>query len=177
VAAPAAGRAIARFFPMPRRLLHATLPFLGLAVLWVLFTDTLRTSELMVGIPAAALATLAMESVRSETHPRFLPRVKWIVEFWRIPFQIAADCRLITRAMARLLFTNDHRTGTFESVPFPARGRDAQSVAKRALAILYTTLPPNTIVIGIDRKRDVMLIHRLEPTGGPGITPALESNA
>jgi multisubunit Na+/H+ antiporter MnhE subunit len=131
--------------------------FAVLFCVWLLFVDRLAWSETLVGIGAAALAATGAEVVRGQEHPRFLPRAAWIVEFWRLPGQILRDC-------AHLLLNLLHRrTGRFLTVAFRAGGADAHSVARRALAIMYTTLPPNTIVIGIDRKRHVMLLHMLEP--------------
>ncbi|HEY1336240.1 MAG TPA: hypothetical protein VGF59_01960, partial [Bryobacteraceae bacterium] len=86
-----------------------------------------------------------------------------------IPMQIVRDCGLLIGKLARMMFRNDRRTGSFEEAVFRACGSGVHAVAQRALATLYTTLPPNTIVIGIDRKHGAMLIHRLIPTGEPDV--------
>jgi multisubunit Na+/H+ antiporter MnhE subunit len=127
-----------------------------LFILWLLFVVQLTPHELLVGVGAAALAASATEAVRGCEHPRFLPHIEWIIQSWRLPFEIIRDCALLVRNLF------DGRPGRFESIPFQARGEDARAVARRALAIFYTTLPPNTFVIGIDRRRNVILLHRLE---------------
>lgn len=127
-----------------------------LFVFWLLFVDSLASHELAVGAAACVLAATATEAVRGTQHPRFLPHLRWLLASWRLPGQILRDCVLLVRNLF------DHRRGRFESIPFDAGGADARSVARRALAIFYTTLPPNTIVIGIDRRRNSMLLHRLE---------------
>jgi multisubunit Na+/H+ antiporter MnhE subunit len=127
-----------------------------LYVLWLLFVVQLQPHELLVGLPAAALAASATEAVRGCEHPHFLPHIQWIIRSWRLPFEILRDCALLIRNLF------DGRPGRFEVLSFEAGGDDARSVAKRALATFYTTLPPNTVVIGIDRRRNVMLLHRLE---------------
>ena len=162
---------------MAARLLHGCSVFASLLVLWLLFVDTLRWSEIVAGVGAAALAAVAMESVRDETHPHFLPHARWIFEFGTIPVQILHDCWLLIGKLGRMLFARDRRTGQFEGARFEARGRDAHSAARRALATFYTTLPPNTIVIGIDRARGEMLIHRLVPTGEPDVPRLTEGRA
>jgi hypothetical protein len=124
--------------------------------LWLLFVAQLARHELLVGAAAVALAASATEAVRGCEHPRFLPHVQWLLRAWRLPFEILRDCALLVRNLF------DRRTGRFEEAPFQAGGDDAHSVAHRALGIFYTTLPPNTVVIGIDRRRNVMLLHRLE---------------
>jgi multisubunit Na+/H+ antiporter MnhE subunit len=127
-----------------------------LFVLWLLFVAQLASHELLVGAGATVLAASATEAVRGCEHPRFLPHIQWIIRSWRLPFEILRDCALLIRNLF------DGRTGHLEALPFDAQGDDARAVARRALAIFYTTLPPNTVVIGIDRRRNVMLLHRLE---------------
>jgi len=127
-----------------------------LFALWLLFVSQLQAHELIVGAAAVALAASATEAVRGCEHPRFLPHIEWLIRSWRLPFEILRDCVLLVRNVF------DGRPGHFEMVPFEAGGDDAHAVARRALATFYTTLPPNTVVIGIDRRRHVMLLHRLE---------------
>jgi len=50
-------------------------------------------------------------------------------------------------------------------VPIEAGGDDARAVAHRTLETFYRTLPPNSIVIGIDRERGEILMHVLESGG------------
>jgi multisubunit Na+/H+ antiporter MnhE subunit len=129
-----------------------------LYVLWLLFVAQLAPHDLLVGIAAAALGASATEAVGGCEHPRFLPHVEWLIRSWRLPFEILRDCGLLIRNLF------DGRPGHSETPRFEAGGDDARSVARRALATFYTTLPPNTVVIGIDRPRHTMLLHRLEGT-------------
>jgi hypothetical protein len=138
------------------RILHWLAEAALLFGLWLLFVAQLARHELLVGAAAVVLAASATEAVRGCEHPRFLPHVQWLVRAWRLPFEILRDCALLVRNLF------DRRTGRFEELPFQAGGDDAHAVAHRALGIFYTTLPPNTVVIGIDRRRNVMLLHRLE---------------
>jgi|SRR5579883_1531860 len=127
-----------------------------LFLVWLVFVDQLQPHELIAGAAASAVAAAATEAVRGAQHPRFLPHRRWLLESWRLPEQILRDCVLLVRNLF------DGRPGHLERIPFDAGGPDAHSVARRALNIFYTTLPPNTIVIGIDRRRNHMLVHRLE---------------
>ncbi len=132
--------------------------FLALLGLWFLFVDQLKLSELLVGLGASALAATAAEAVRGQEHPHFLPDLGQLKEAWRLPGRILTDTWLVTLKLVR----RGPSTGSFHALPFDARGNDGRAVARRALAILYSTLPPNSIVIGIDRKRNEMLVHTLE---------------
>ena len=129
--------------------------FLVLFVLWLLFVSELKLSESLAGVGAAALAATATEAVRGCEHPRFFPDVSWILRFGRVPIRILSDCWLLVRTLG------SRDTGTFQSIDFPAGGNDARAVARRALGTLYETLPPGSVVIGIDRQRNRMLLHLL----------------
>ncbi len=148
---------------MLTRALYWSVGFAVLLCVWLLFTTTLAWSETVVGVAAAALAATGTEAVRGAEHPRFLPQIRWLIQFRRLPAEILRDCMLLMRKLMHMCFRGDRRTGEFRTVPFRAGGATSRSAARRALAILYTTLPPNTIVIGIDRTRDVMLLHLLTP--------------
>jgi multisubunit Na+/H+ antiporter MnhE subunit len=124
--------------------------------IWLLFVCQFQAHELAVGAAAALLSAAAVEGVRGEEHARFLPHARWLAESFRLPWKILHDCGLLVRNLF------DGRPGRLRRIPFDAGGSDARSAAHRALAIFYTTLPPNTVVIGIHRARNYMLLHRLE---------------
>jgi multisubunit Na+/H+ antiporter MnhE subunit len=112
--------------------------------------------EVTVGAGAAMVAAAAVEAVRGTEHPRFLPHLSWIARAARLPFEIVRDTRLLVR---NLVTGGD---GRFVRVPIEAGGEDARGVARRTLETFYRTLPPNSIVIGIDRERGEILMHVLE---------------
>ncbi len=150
---------------MLRRTVYWSVQFAVLLVVWLLFVDSQVWSEIVVGIGAAILAATAGEAVRRQEPPRFFPEARWVMEIRRVPARILGDCVLLARNLWRTVFTNEPAAGSFVAVPFgPGRERKG-SPARRALAILYTTLPPNSIVIGIDRQRGRMLVHVLERAG------------
>jgi hypothetical protein len=149
---------------MLARALYWLLEFVVLLCAWWLFTGTVGWNETVAGAGAALLGATATEAVRGVEHPRFLPDLRWIADFRHVPGAILKDSLLVTGKLWRMLFAGDRSTGRFVSVPFPPTGSGARSIARRVLAILYTTLPPNTIVIGIDRAHNGMLMHQLEET-------------
>jgi len=123
---------------------------------WLLFVDQFTLHELIVGAAAAALAATGTELVRGTEHPRFLPHWIWLAQAWRLPWRIVHDCGLLVRNLVR------GGDGRLVSVPFETGESEARDTARRTLGILYTTLPPNTLVIGIDRQKNTMLLHVLE---------------
>lgn len=126
-----------------------------LFILYLLYAGV-SAHEAVVGMAAAAIAAAAVEAVRGTEHPRFLPHWAWIAQAVRLPFEIVRDTGLLVRNLA---FGGN---GRFARVPFDAGGEDARGVAGRTLETFYRTLPPNSIVIGIDRRRNVLVMHVLE---------------
>jgi len=112
--------------------------------------------EAIVGAGAAAIAAAAVEAVRGAEHPRFLPHIAWLGRALRLPYQILRDNALLVRNLA------DGGQGRFVRIPFDAGGSDAHGIAQRTLETFYRTTPPNSIVIGIDRERNEILMHVLE---------------
>ncbi len=158
---------------MPTRAVCWFVQFAVFLSLWLLFVASLAGNEFVIGIAAAAVAATVGEAVRGAEHPRFRPQIRWLLEFRHIPAAILADCGRLTRSLVRTAFLGDRRTGRLLSVPFHAGDRGAASITRRALATMYSTFPPNTIVIGIDRKRGRMLLHRLEPAAPPLVSVKL----
>ena len=140
---------------MVQRGFYWFIEFTALFALWLLFEFQFRATESLVGVFAAALGASAVEAVRGCEHPHFLPDLRWLLEFGHIPLRILRDTALLARTLG------SRRTGSFRSRPFASGGKDSRSVARRVLATLYETLPPGSIVIGIDRRRNEMLVHEL----------------
>ncbi len=62
----------------------------------------------------------------------------------------------------------------FRIVPFDAGKKDnPRAVARRVLAVVYTTMTPSTIVLGVNSNDHKMLLHQLEPSPVPKMTKYL----
>ena len=139
----------------------------GLAVLgvssvtWLLYTGKLERNELLLGLPAAILAALASEIVRGEEHPRFLPNASMWLPLWRVPLDVLSDGLLISWNVLVAASALRRPAGKFVAIRFRAGGADSRSVARRTLAIDFSTISPNAIVIAIDRRRNLLLFHQL----------------
>jgi hypothetical protein len=69
------------------------------------------------------------------------------------------------QAMAQAVAPREAR-GSLRAVPFRAGGDDSSDAGRRALAEGLGSLAPNTIVIGVDGERDLLLVHQLHRRGG-----------
>jgi multisubunit Na+/H+ antiporter MnhE subunit len=146
--------------------------FFVLLGMWLLFVSNLHMSDLLVGVAAAAIATTADEVVKSQHFVRFRPRLALLfMVFWE-PWYVLTGTASIWWAIARKL-AGRKSEALFKVIAFEAGGDDSESAARRALAVVLTTIPPNFVVVGIDRDGQQMLIHQVSPTSTPLVTRKL----
>jgi hypothetical protein len=80
----------------------------------------------------------------------------------------------VSVAAVRQIMRSQPRCGTFRAVRF-RRSDDQQSQGGRAsLAEAFGSFAPNTIIVGIDEERELILAHQLRPTGGDEAIDLLE---
>jgi hypothetical protein len=139
--------------------------------LWLLFVNTTMIHELWMAAMASVLTATAAELVRSQKFASFRPRLWWLVQAWREPWYILEGCASIFWAFLKHFFKP--APSVLRQVVFDAGGSDPQSAARRALAITYTTMPPNFVVLGIDLDKNVMVVHQVTETETPTMTSNL----
>lgn len=149
------------------------LQWIGFTLLWLLFVFQLSTSELVAGASASALTVLALEAALRSGPLCFQPRFRWLAQVWRLPALIVADCWVLLKALARHLARKPSRAA-FQLGKFHAPGDDCRASAQRALAVLFLTIPPNSVVLDIDRDRAEVLFHVLESAPVPKLARELE---
>ncbi|HEY6399350.1 MAG TPA: hypothetical protein VIX82_18040 [Solirubrobacteraceae bacterium] len=132
---------------------------------YLLLIDTTDLPELY-GLSGVAVVSGAAYHVSRRQHlgdASIAP--VWLVRTWRpvsrVPSQILVVC---IEAFSQLLRPRARR-GEFRAVPF--RGGDGErDVGRRALAEAFGSLAPNTIIIGVDSERNLLLVHQLRRAGG-----------
>lgn len=138
---------------------------------WLLFTDTFKLWELLFGAASALLGAVGAEAGRSVGVARFRPRLAWIVQGWRLPWYVAQDCALILWILFKDLVKPE--PSVLHSVVYDGGGEDGASAARRALTVTYSTMPPNSVVLDIDRPRRAMIVHQVCETPTPVMTKQL----
>jgi multisubunit Na+/H+ antiporter MnhE subunit len=130
---------------------------LALFGLWLLLVGTLEWLELVAGACASALAAAALTVAQRKTGKRL--RVE--------PRELAGPVTALLRAvpetavvLASVARGRPH--GRFRTVSVPARGHDATSTGRRLLVTAVGTLPPNTVVVDVDAKSGLALVHDLD---------------
>jgi hypothetical protein len=133
----------------------------------MLFVDKAALHEVITGLGGAALAATGSEVVRGEEHPRFWPHARWLLELWRVLKDILDGCVLLARCLIRGC------PGILRQTRFDVGGDDPTSAARRALAIAFGSIAPNSIIIGIDHETGLMLVHLADRAPLPKIARRL----
>jgi hypothetical protein len=145
----------------------ALLGLLVAGAFYLLLIDTASPPELYAGAGATVLAAAIYELAREQGVAESALRVGWLARAWRLPWTVVVSIALVSaEAFAQLLFPRTPGRGSWRAVPFRAGGDNGRDAGRRALAEALGSLAPNTIVIGIDFERDLLLVHQLRRRGG-----------
>ncbi len=146
--------------------------YVFLLALWMAFASNPTRHELWVGLGAALIGSAANAVVKSQGLARFRPEFRWLLLIFTEPWYVLSGTAALLKALLRTAL-GKRSEAQFKAVKFAAGGDDARSSARRTLATLYFTIPPNFIVVGIDRKHKLALIHQVRPTPTPWIAKQL----
>lgn len=127
--------------------------------LWLLYVAKLSGPECLAGGGAAVLAMVAVERVRTERLAHISLYGRWLMLLWRLPGYILRDTYMLLRLLARR-WRGHEPQGVIRAVRYRRGGEDAHSAARRALLVALATAPPNSLVIGLDPRRDWLLVHQ-----------------
>jgi multisubunit Na+/H+ antiporter MnhE subunit len=146
--------------------------YLFLVGLWMLFVSMTKGRELLAGLIAALLAAVADGIIKSIDYAKFKPRLEWLpLIFWEAWYALDGTWAIMMALFKHI--AGKESEAEFVSVPLTAGSDDAESWARRALMVAYLTIPPNFIVLGIDREQQRMLVHQVSPTAVPLIAKKL----
>jgi multisubunit Na+/H+ antiporter MnhE subunit len=129
--------------------------------IYLLFVSTLTKPELFAGIFCAIIATVAAGAFGTLGVVHFQPTFGQILQAWRLPYYAVQGSWELFKALAKQLFTRQGADSLIQAVPFEVGDDDADSAGRRALAVLYTTLTPNFVVLGIAHKQGLLLYHQV----------------
>jgi hypothetical protein len=133
----------------------------ALAVFWVACVSTVHLHELLVGMGAVLLSVSSCLFVVRTLPLQFRPTLEEVAQIRRLPAYVVIDLIQITRVL--ILDLAGHRAPSlFRSAPWSPNKNNGRDTAKRALAVAYTTISPNCIVVGIDCGRGQILFHQLK---------------
>lgn len=137
------------------------------AALYFLLIDITDLPELLVGAGAAALAATGFELAREQqTVGGLSARLRWLATVPRAGTKVPSDLVLLSVMALRQLVRPQASIGAFRAVPFRCDQDRAHETGRAALAEAFGSFSPNTIIVGVDVERDLILGHQLRPVGG-----------
>jgi multisubunit Na+/H+ antiporter MnhE subunit len=136
------------------------------AAFYLALIDTTSLPELYAGAGVVVLAALAFAAslrqgfVEATIHP------VWLLRAWRPLLGVPRDAWILARDAVAQTVRPQRERGQLRAIPFRA-GDTPADVGRRALTEILGSLAPNTIVIGVDPERELLLVHQLERRGDP----------
>ena len=114
------------------------------------------------------LAAAAFVVSREEAFTEALISPQWLARSWRIAASIPAHVVFLCREAFLQLVTRQARGGGCSALSRSMRVTqdNPRDAGRRAVAEALGSLAPNTIVIGVDPDRDLLLVHQLHRQGG-----------
>lgn len=134
--------------------------FLFLLLLWMIFVSKASWQELAIGVVAAAAGAIGDAMVKREGLAPFRPQAGWVLLITWEPWYVLKGTVLVFRELARTL-TGGQPKGRFQAAPYRYGGQNEAASARRAIMAAYTTISPDTIVVGLDGNKQIALLHQL----------------
>jgi hypothetical protein len=150
-----------------RRLWILTLGLLIGGGFYLLLIDVTLLPEVYALIATAIACGLTFALSREQGFTEARIRPWWLLTGWRVVVKVVPDIgRLCWEAVDQLVAPRAVR-GDFRAVPFRASEDTPQGAGRRALTEWFGSVAPNTIVVGIDPDRELLLVHQLRRQGEP----------
>lgn len=136
------------------------------AAFYLLLIDITDLPELIVGAGAAVLAATGFELAREQHILEASVRIRWLARLRRPLAKVPTDVAFLVADAIRQLVRPSSARGEFRAVAFEAGGERRLQVGRRALAESAGSFAPNTIIVGVDPERGLVLGHQLRRSGG-----------
>ncbi len=147
-----------------RRLVRTAVAVAISAGFYLLLIDTVSLPELIA--MAGVLLVCGFVFWVSREHRVAEPRGKlsWLARAWRPIAQVPGQIVIVSWDAIAQLASPRRVRGRFRAVGF-AGGESGADRGRRALTEALGSLAPNTIVVGVDAERDLLLVHQLRRSG------------
>ena len=129
--------------------------------LWMAYTCSPSAAEWIAGSAIALLAAIPALAFASCGRLQFKPNWKMLAEARHIPWNAITGCGQVGMALCSQLFTSSGADNQLAMIPFQTRPRNGRTAAARTLALLYSSITPNFIVLGYDIPGGRMLFHQV----------------
>jgi hypothetical protein len=137
----------------------------GAFYLQLIDTTSLPELYVLAGVALACGVAFYLAREQGFIEARVLPW--WLLRSWRLLWRIPGDIGIVCwEALAQLIRPRSNR-GVFRAARFTATAETPEDTGRRALAETVGSFAPNTIVVGVDPDRGLLLTHQLRRHGPP----------
>jgi hypothetical protein len=147
-----------------RRILTAVGAAVIAGVFYLVLIDTRELPELYALAAVAVISGIAFAVSREEESAEASVSPSWLLRAWRPLARVPLDVVLVSRQAVAQLVSPRTRRGELRAVPFKG-GADPGALGRSALTESLGSFTPNTIVIGLDADRELLLVHQLRRHG------------
>ncbi|HEV2135147.1 MAG TPA: Na+/H+ antiporter subunit E [Terracidiphilus sp.] len=143
---------------------------------WFVFTGENSLQEMLAGVGCALFTAWFCIRTWRQMGLQIPMRLADFLEGWQVPWTLITGALQVIAVLAKDLTTGPRAASIFCAVPFE-RAADGTGMFRRVLAVSFTSISPNTIVIGVDRQRGLLLYHAICPVKLPEMTQSLGARA
>ncbi|WP_348269442.1 Na+/H+ antiporter subunit E [Edaphobacter paludis] len=135
-----------------------------MAGIWILLVGGTKPHEMIMGAASMALAAAFLYKTKQSDTLDLRFRAADVAAGWRPPGYLASDVWVLIKVLV-LDLLRIKRAETHDRVwGFRTSKNEPVLAARRALATVYTSATPNSIVVGIDYEQNRILIHQMQPS-------------
>ena len=149
--------------PKLRSWIAWTVTGLSQVALYLCFTANTGVRELVASVIVAAIATFGTFVFARQAGIKMHLRWRDIIQLWRIPWYALSGTWAILHGLMLQLFSTNGAPSFLAAVRFDIGGDDPASAGRRALAVFYTTMTPNFVVLGLFPNQKLLLFHQIIP--------------
>ena len=147
-------------------------------VCWLVFVGTFARWEMLVGIGVALLAAVVICIVQHADNAHFRPTSQDLWQILFVPWLIFQETYEILLVALRDLFGGRKAVSAFRLLSFETgKISDPRSTGRRVLAVTYSTMAPNFIVLGINVRDGYLSFHQIQRGGIPKLLKNLGARA
>ena len=137
--------------------ISATWRWLVLWGLYLALAGELNAAELVFGLGAALISTVAVGIAHRHSPVHFVAMTDSLRPLARVPIKAIRDSVVMLTAML------NRRSGRFTSVRFDPGNHSSKSATRRALVVAGASVAPNSFVVQLDFKKRSLLLHEFVP--------------
>lgn len=143
---------------------------------WMAFIGDLSAQDMALGAACALFCGAASLLTWRAMGLSIAFDLRDLLQLWRLPWIALHDAWSITCALGGDLLHLQAAGSHFRAVPFHEQ-RNRRGRLRHVLAVAYTSVTPNSIVIGIDTEQKLLLFHQIVPAKVSAVTRRLGAQA